>query len=369
MRGEPFETVASTDGIATLVRDAALRIAAASGTAGAGSSEPDGVAAIPTFQPAVMSREKVEPPGPAENLVAPDRDLSGRVPLNAAEGEIGGPASSHVRDRRPIDVGTEEPPSTATKSGVDPYGPVKQLARTTLKVALVAIGGYFALVVLLILAYRFINPPTSTLIAWQWLTGVPIAREWKDIEDISPELVRAVVIAEDWSFCRHHGIDFEAIEQAIEKSGGGLPRGASTISMQVVKNLFLNQSRSYVRKAIELPLTLLADAAWPKRRMLEIYLNIAEWGPGVFGAEAAARHHFGKSAADLTPREAALLASVLPNPIDRSAGNPGRLTAKKASVIQARVRAAGNAASCALPARPRPANAGNWETTIQGSRP
>ncbi|MDX2309010.1 MAG: monofunctional biosynthetic peptidoglycan transglycosylase [Hyphomicrobium sp.] len=257
---------------------------------------------------------------------------------------------------------TEEVPRTeerrsqpAPAASPDPYGPVKRLARRAAKGLLILVAGYLGLVLMLILLYRIVNPPASTLMAWQWLTGVAISHEWKDIDDISPELVRAVIIAEDWSFCRHAGIDFEAIEQAIEKAGDGLPRGASTISMQVVKNLFLNHSRSYIRKAIELPLTLAAELIWPKRRMLEIYLNIAEWGPGVFGAEAAARHHFGTSARDLSGREAALLASVLPSPLLRDAGNPGRLTSKKASVIQARVRAASSAANCVLPPARRPA--------------
>jgi monofunctional biosynthetic peptidoglycan transglycosylase len=158
--------------------------------------------------------------------------------------------------------------------------------------------------------------------------------------------VRAVIVSEDGRFCSHHGIDLDAIEDAIERSKGGIPRGASTISMQVTKNLFLWSSRSYLRKIVELPLTLLMELWWPKARILEIYLNIAEWGPGIFGAEAAAQHHFRRPASGLTEREAALLAAALPNPIRRDAGDPGPRTVRKAVVIQSRVRAAGDVAGC-----------------------
>jgi len=238
------------------------------------------------------------------------------------------------------------------------------------KAALVLVGGYFALVVALIFLYRFIPPPASTLMIYQWFSGTSIQRTWVPIESMSPNLIRAVVIAEDWGFCDHYGVDLVAIEKALEQAGEGkIPRGASTISMQVVKNLFLTQSKSYVRKGVEIPLTFVAEFFWSKKRMLEIYLNIAEWGPGVFGAEAAAQHHFSKSAEKLSEREAALLASVLPNPMIRDAGNPGRLTRKKATVIQSRMRAAGPVADCAMPA-PRRAKSSSksssgWETKVK----
>ncbi len=222
-------------------------------------------------------------------------------------------------------------------------------ARMGLKILLVVFAGYLALVLLLILLYRFVDPPGSTLMAYQWLKGTKINRTWVPIEDISHNLIRAVVVAEDSSFCRHWGIDLGAMKEAIDRAGDGTPRGASTISMQVAKNLFLTHSKSYVRKAVEIPLTVVAEGVWPKQRMLEIYLNIAEWGPGIFGAEAAAQHHFGKPAARLSEREAALLASVLPNPIIRSAGKPGPQTTRKASVVQARMRASRSVADCAMP--------------------
>ncbi len=247
----------------------------------------------------------------------------------------------------------------------------RRIART----AGLAVASYFATVLVLILAYRVINPPTTTLIAYQWLTGTKIEQDWQPIENISPNLLRAVVVSEDWGFCDHYGVDIDALEKALELAGEGkVARGASTISMQVIKNLFLSQSKSYLRKAIEIPLTVVAETVWPKSRMLEIYLNIAEWGPGVFGAEAAARHHFNKPASKLTERESALLAAALPNPILRDAGDPSTRTARKASVIQARMRAAGPVANCAMTPRQRTArdssardtgSSNGWQTTVK----
>ncbi len=132
--------------------------------------------------------------------------------------------------------------------------------RRVARLAGLAVAAYFATVLFLILAYRFINPPTTTLIAYQWLTGTKIAQEWVPIEDISSNLLRAVVVSEDWGFCNHYGVDLDAIEKALEQAGEGkVARGASTISMQVIKNLFLSQSKSYLRKAVEIPLTFAAE--------------------------------------------------------------------------------------------------------------
>src|SRR5690606_10566851 len=148
----------------------------------------------------------------------------------------------------------------------------------------------------------------------------------------SPHLVRAVVLSEDAGFCRHGGVDLGALREAIEDA-----RGGSTITMQVVKNLFLWPARSYVRKLIEISLAYVVDALWPKRRILEIYLNVAEWGDGVFGAEAAARTHFGRSASRLTPLQASLMAVTLPNPIERTAGRPSPIVRRLASRLRSRM--------------------------------
>lgn len=203
----------------------------------------------------------------------------------------------------------------------------------------------------LILLYRFVNPPYSTLMVANALSGRTLKHRWVGIDQISPHLVRAVVTSEDARFCRHWGVDWDEVEDAIERAEerGEGPRGASTIPMQTVKNLFLWQSRSYVRKAIEIPLAYMASALWPKRRMLEIYLNVAEWGPGVFGAQAAARHHFRTTAAKLTLRQAAQLAAALPNPHVRRAGRPGPKTRALARRMEARLKRGGAPLDCIYP--------------------
>jgi monofunctional biosynthetic peptidoglycan transglycosylase len=206
----------------------------------------------------------------------------------------------------------------------------------------------------LIVAYRFVDPPFSALMVLQKIEGGTVDKTWVPLERISPHLVRAVIMSEDAGFCRHYGVDFKELEAAFEQSQDGVIRGGSTISMQTAKNLFLWPSRSYIRKAMEIPLTLGMEAVWPKRRMLEIYLNIVEWGPGVFGAEAAARHHFSKSASRLTEQEAALLAVTLPAPLVREPGNPSALLSRMSQTIVGRMRAATRHTSCVLPAGGRP---------------
>jgi monofunctional biosynthetic peptidoglycan transglycosylase len=183
--------------------------------------------------------------------------------------------------------------------------------------------------------------PVSTLMAWRWLKGAPVARQWIDFRVISPYLPRSVVGAEDAKFCSHHGIDWDALRDVIDDAEDGeVARGGSTITQQVAKNLFLWPGRSMVRKALELPLALWIDFVLPKQRILEIYLNIAELGPsGQFGAEAGSAYAFGHSAATLSPREAALLAASLPNPVKRSARNPGAGVRRLAGTYMARAGA------------------------------
>jgi monofunctional biosynthetic peptidoglycan transglycosylase len=205
---------------------------------------------------------------------------------------------------------------------------------------------YAAVVLLLVAAYRWVNPPMSTLMLGQWVTGTTIRQRWAPLERISPNLRHAVIVSEDGSFCRHHGVDWGEIADAIEGARDGIARGGSTISMQVVKNLFLWPSKSYLRKAIEIPTAYLIELAWPKRRILEIYLNIAEWGPGIFGAEAASLYHFRKPPSLLSAREAALLAVSLPNPFDREAGSPGPGTVRLADNLMTRMRGTQALAGC-----------------------
>src|ERR1700731_4405220 len=184
--------------------------------------------------------------------------------------------------------------------------------------------------------------PVSTLMAWRWLTGAPVSRQWIDFAAISPALPRSVVGAEDARFCSHHGIDWGALHEAIDDAEDGeVSRGGSTITQQVAKNLFLWPGRSVVRKALELPLALWVDFVLPKPRVLEIYLNIAELGPGgQFGAQAGSLYAFGHGASMLTPREAALLAATLPNPHMRSARNPGAGVRRLAGIYVARGQSA-----------------------------
>ena len=213
---------------------------------------------------------------------------------------------------------------------------------------LLALAG---LVLALVFLYRWVDPPASTLMLGQRLLGTPITQRWVPLARISPNLQLAAILSEDARFCRHSGVDWGELKEAIESAGDGVARGGSTISMQVVKNLFLWPSRSYLRKALEIPLAYAIEALWPKRRILEIYLNIAEWGPGIFGAEAAARYHFRKPALLLTPREAALLAVSLPNPFERQAGRPGPGTLRLADNLLLRMRAAQANTAC-VRARP-----------------
>jgi monofunctional biosynthetic peptidoglycan transglycosylase len=167
--------------------------------------------------------------------------------------------------------------------------------------------------------------PISTLMIGRFLAGEPVTRTWVDIDAIAPALPRSVVGAEDAKFCFHHGIDWDSVQDILEDAQEGeVARGGSTITQQVAKNLFLWPGRSVIRKALEFPLALWIDLVLPKKRILELYLNIAELGPGgQFGAEAGANYAFGRSASSLSAQQAALLASILPNPVTRSARNPG----------------------------------------------
>ena len=176
--------------------------------------------------------------------------------------------------------------------------------------------------VLVILGMRWVHPPTSAFMLRYRVENIlgrqasPLRQKWTNWATISPSLPLAAVAAEDQKFPNHHGFDLDSIEEAMARNakGGHHIRGASTISQQVAKNLFLWSGRSYLRKGLEAYLTVLLEVLWPKERILEVYVNIAEFGEGVYGAQAAAEAFFGKSPARLSPGEAALLAAVLPNP-------------------------------------------------------
>jgi monofunctional glycosyltransferase len=198
------------------------------------------------------------------------------------------------------------------------------MVKRTLVIIGTAVAGYVVAMLLLVTAYAFV-PPVSTLMLGRWVTGQRVERTWRPIDSISPSLVHAVVVSEDARFCSHAGVDWAEVRDAIADADElADARGASTIAMQTARNLFLWPSRNYVRKALEVPIAYYLTLAWSPKRLIEVYLNIAEWGPnGEFGAEAAARRAFRKSAVNLTSYEAALLASSLPNPVRRNAARPG----------------------------------------------
>ena len=219
---------------------------------------------------------------------------------------------------------------------------------------LILIVALLLLPYLLVPLYRFVNP-ISTLMLWRWAHGQRVERSFVPIERMAPSLPVTVIAAEDGRYCRHRGIDWQEIEDRLEDVEDiGAAKGVSTITQQTAKNLFLWPGRSFLRKALELPLALWMNLILPKWRVLEIYLNIAEWGPsGQFGAEAASRYAFNKSVRAISPREAALLAAVLPNPRRRSAKVPGPVVRRLAAIYVTRAVAQSSLAACARPANAR----------------
>jgi monofunctional biosynthetic peptidoglycan transglycosylase len=199
--------------------------------------------------------------------------------------------------------------------------------------------------VVLVLPWRWIAPPTTAFIVRAQIDadqagGARVYQRWLSWKEISPHLAIAVVAAEDQKFPSHHGFDFESISKAV-RDRFSRPRGASTISQQVAKNLFLWRERSFFRKGLEAYLTVLIEGLWPKRRILEVYLNVAEFGPGVFGAGAASERLLGKRAGELTLEDAALLAAVLPSPRRMSPAHPSDYVRKRAIEIEEEVRKLG----------------------------
>lgn len=189
--------------------------------------------------------------------------------------------------------------------------------------------------------------PVSTLMAARFLSGKPVERNWVRLDNINAVLVHSVMMSEDAKFCAHNGIDYGALNQVIDSAlEGEKTRGASTLSMQTVKNLYLWPGRSYFRKLLELPLALLTDYVWGKRRMIEIYLNIAEWGDGIFGIEAASQRYFGRSSKKLNARQSALLAVALPNPKWRNAAKASKNLKRLAKNIERRAYQSGAYVKC-----------------------
>jgi monofunctional biosynthetic peptidoglycan transglycosylase len=212
-------------------------------------------------------------------------------------------------------------------------------ARRWLRYAAYGLAGLVAGSIFWVLLYAVLPVPATPLMLIRAVeSGQGWQKHWQPLDRLSPHLPAAVIAAEDSRFCQHGGVDWDAVEQALERNeGGGTVRGGSTISQQVAKNAFLWPDRSWLRKGVELWFTGLVETVWSKRRIMEVYLNIVEWAPGVYGADAAARHWFGKAAADLTAREAALLAAILPSPLKWKANPPGRYVAARAGILQRRM--------------------------------
>lgn len=190
-----------------------------------------------------------------------------------------------------------------------------------------------------LLIFRFLPVPGTPQMALYVVTGRDVRYEWQDYADISPALKRSVIASEDQKFCMHHGFDFDSIEETIEDHAGGQHkrlRGASTLSQQVARTLFLLPVHSWVRKGLEAYFTVLLEGLWPKQRIYHAYLNLVDWGNGNFGAEAAAQDYFQKRARNLNKVEAARLATILPNPDKWSADHPGRYVAKRSRVVRSR---------------------------------
>lgn len=187
-----------------------------------------------------------------------------------------------------------------------------------------------------VVVYRFVPPPITYLMVERMFEGRGFERRWRPIREMSPTLTRSVIAAEDAKFCEHHGFDFDAMQKAMaHNEGSSRIRGGSTISQQTAKNVFLWPDRSYLRKGLEAYFTLLIEGLWGKRRIMEVYLNSVEWGPGVYGADAAAMKNFGVGADRLTPAQAARLAAILPSPLKWKAARPGPYVKRRSGKINA----------------------------------
>ena len=231
----------------------------------------------------------------------------------------------------------------------------KPSLRGVLRVGVLVLLMILVLPYLIAPLYRVVDP-VSTLMLWRWARGERVERIWMPLGRIAPSLPLAVVAAEDGGFCRHHGVDFGELRDVLRDIDDvhdlAEVRGGSTLTQQVAKNLFLWQGRSYVRKVLEFPLAFWIDAVLGKRRLMEIYLNIVEWGPnGEFGAEAAARRAFSKPAHDLNAREAALLAAVLPNPHARDPRAPTAELRRLDGIYQGRMAKRAERDACIQPKR------------------
>ena len=228
----------------------------------------------------------------------------------------------------------------------------KRVKRRFARIAIYSLAVCLLLPVALTVLYRIVPPPVTPLMVIRLFEGEGIKKDWVPLAKISPHVANSVIALEDNLFCEHAGFDWKQVAEAVSDfSEGERLRGASTISMQTSKNLFLWPGRDFLRKGLEVPLTMMIEFFWDKPRIMEVYLNVVEWGPGIYGAEAAARAYFGKSAARLTRREAALMAAVLPNPRRWSPAKPTGFLNRRARATYTRVAQLGPLLSCGRAAR------------------
>jgi monofunctional biosynthetic peptidoglycan transglycosylase len=215
------------------------------------------------------------------------------------------------------------------------------LLRRIGRIALYSVIGFMIGSIVPVALYRILPPPATPLMLIRRVEGYGIDKSWRRLDDISPHLIRAAMAGEDARFCRHHGFDWGAIATAWDgyQSGHGRLLGASTISMQTAKNVFLWPGRDWLRKGFEAWFTALIELAWGKRPIMEIYLNVVEWGPGVYGAEAAAQYYFHKPAGALNLEEAVRLAAALPDPLGWSPRSPSRRQLARGAAIRANMQA------------------------------
>lgn len=285
------------------------------------------------------------------------RAVAGQLGLLDQQGGSGGARDTegarHSSGRIPQGgKGSGRPPASAGRGGKLPSDGtiLKTIMLRLLRWAVRLVAFFFLASVALVLIYRVVDPPLTPLMVIRPLEGlasgemVGVDKQWVDIEDVSPALLRSVIGAEDGRFFTHEGIDWKAVEQAQrrnEASDGKKLYGASTITMQCARNVFLWQGRNYLRKGLEVYFTYLIEFLWGKKRILEVYINVIEWGDGIYGVEAASQEYFGVPASKLSARQAALLAAVLPNPRRWSPAKPTGYINSRASTIQARASGVG----------------------------
>ena len=244
----------------------------------------------------------------------------------------------------------EESVAPESAESPSPPPPKQRGLRRLLLVVAAVVAVPIVIPLVLVPVYAFVDPISTSMLR-RHLTGHPVDRHWVAIDQVSDRLKASVVMSEDGQFCRHHGVDLAALRDEIGVWwDGGEPRGASTITMQVARNLFLWNDRSLLRKALEVPLALYIDLVLPKRRIMEIYLNTAQWGPvGEFGIEAGTRRAFGAGSGSLSWQRSALMAASLPNPLLRRPERPGAHMLRVAQVVEERARQAERNTTCLRP--------------------